>query len=329
MSNSLIAMFLLSMLAVSLVMGAADIPSQDKNHNQFTIGILRGDSVIIPIGEYRDGKWLARWPKPDGFGEDIDNSLADLPDAWFDRNGVLSTTWYYRASSDVATLIKTSKKIKVQNHCQENWAVLCDFPGQPLKAGEHHRNIGVALDVDKWVDNPIEIINSSEERRRITSFVRAAFDKSEGIKPPGFDSIKPYVHYPSNAERRKARLIIGTLYRNREPIDGQRIYYVEAKKEYKNPFLSKTDPTCNTISFFKGWIVQNKRGALRLIDSRYILCDCDMKWATFTKLLGILPMRDRIFFITEDHGYEDESYRILELKGSRIKQVLNVYGGSC
>ena len=327
MSNSLIAMFLLSMLAVSLVMDSADIPAQDTGRNQFTIGILRGDSVIIPFGEYRDGNWLSRWPKPEGFGEEFDNSLADLPDAWIDRNKGLSTTWYYRASSDEATLIKTLKIIKVRNHCQENWAVLCDFPGQPLKAGETHRNIGVALDVDKRINNPIEIINGSQGRRRIASFIRPAFDKSESIKPPGFDSIKPYVHYPSNAERRKARLIISRLYRSSEPIDGQRIYYVEAKKEYKNPFFYRTDPSCNTISFFKGWVFQNKRGGLRLIDSQYTLCDCDMKWTTFTKLLGILPMRDRIFFITEDHGYEDESYRILELKGSRIKQVLKVYGG--
>jgi len=329
MSNSLIAMYLLSMLAVSLVFDGARIPSQDTDRNQFTIGILRGDSVIIPFGEYRDGKWLAQWPKTDGFGEDIDNSLADLPDAWFDRNKGLSTTWYYRATSDVATLIKTSKVIKVRNHCQENWAALCDFPGQSLKGGEHHRNIGVALDVDKWIDNPIEIINGSQERRRIISFIRPAFDKSEGIKPPGIDSLEPYIHYPSNAERRKARLIISRLYRNSEPIDGQRIYFVEAKKEYKNPFFSNTDPGCNTISFFKGWIVQNKRGGLRLIDSRHMFSDCDMKAAASTKLLGILPMRDRIFIIVEDHGYEDENYRILELKGSRIKQVLNVYGGSC
>src|SRR5262245_50459396 len=47
-----------------------------------------------------------------------------------------------------------------------------------------------------------------------------------------------------------------------------------------------------------------------------------MKATTSTKLLGILPMRDRIFFIAEDHGYEGESYRILELKGSRIKHLL-------
>src|SRR5215813_6975973 len=277
MSNSLIAMFLLSMLAVSLVTDSAGIPSQDADRDQFTIGILRGDSVIIPFGEYRDGKWLAQWPKTDGFGEDIDNSLADLPDAWFDRNKGLSTTWYYRATSDVVTLIKTSKVIKVRNHCQENWAVLCDFPGQSLKGGEHHRNIGVALDVDKWIDNPIEIINGAQERRRITSFIRPAFDKSLGLKPPGIDSFESEIHYPSNAERRKARLIIDGLYRNGEPIDGQRIYYIEAKKEYKNSFFDKTDPACNMISFFQGWIVQNKRGALRLIDSRYLLSHCEPK----------------------------------------------------
>jgi len=322
-------MLLLSMLAASLVTDGVDIPSQGADRDQFTIGILRGDSVIVPFGEYRDGEWLARWPKPDGHGEDAVNSLADLSDAWFYRNKELSTTWYYRASSGVATLIKTSRLIKVQNHCQDNWAILCDFPGKPLIAGEHHRNIGVALDVDKWIDNPIEIINSSRERGRVSSFIRPAFDKSEGKKPPGIDSLGTVVHYPSNAERRKAKLIISRLYRNREPIDGQRIYYVEAKKEYKNQFLSRTDPSCNTISYFKGWIMQNKRGGMRLIDSRYILSDCDMKAATLTKFLGILPISGRIFLITEDHGYEDESYEILELKGSRVKRVLKVYGGAC
>jgi len=314
MSNSLIATFLLLMLAVSLVTDGADIPSQYKDRNQFTIGILRGDSAIIPLAEYRDGKWLDRWPNLDGSGEDLKGQ---------------STVWYYRASSDKATLIKTSKIIKVQIHCQESWAVLCDFPGRPLKAGEHSLNIGVALDVDKRVANPIEIINGSQERRRITSFIRPAFDKSLGLKPPGIDSFESEVHYPSNAERRKARLIIDGLYRNGEPIDGQRIYYVEAKKEYKNSFFSKADQACNMISFFQGWIVQNKRGALRLIDSRYLLGQCDEKNVTSAKLLGILPMSDRIFFITEDQGYEEESYRILELKGSRIKQVLKVYGGAC
>jgi len=287
MSNNLIATLLLSMMAASLVTDGADISYQYTDRNQFTIGILRGDSAIIPLSEYRDGKWLDRWPNPDGSGEDIKG---------------LSTVWYYRASSDKSTLIKTSKIIKVQIHCQESWAVLCDFPGRPLKAGEHSLNIGVALDVDKRVANPIEIINGSQERRRITSFIRPAFDKSLGLKPPGIDSFESEIHYPSNAERRKARLIIDGLYRNGEPIDGQRIYYIEAKKEYKNSFFDKTDPACNMISFFQGWIVQNKRGALRLIDSRYLLSHCEPKDVTSTKLLGILLIRDRIFFITEDQG---------------------------
>src|SRR6516225_8495142 len=41
-------------------------------------------------------------------------------------------------------------------------------------------------------------VNRPQEWRRITSFIQPAFDKSEGIKPPGIDSLEPYVHYPSN-----------------------------------------------------------------------------------------------------------------------------------
>jgi hypothetical protein len=159
--------------------------------------------------------------------------------------------------------------------------------------------------------------------------VRPAFDKSEGLKPAGIDSLGPTGYYPSSAERKEAKLTAGKLYRSREPINGQRIYYIEAKKEYKNPAFAGTEPSCHTISFFKGWILQNENGRLSSIDSRYMLSDCDMKAIASTKLLGILTISGRIFVMTEDHGYEDESYVILELKGSRIKRVLRVYGGGC
>jgi len=56
MSNSLIAMFLLSMLGVSLVTDSAGIPSQVTDRDQFTIGVLSLHTVIKPFGEYRDGK---------------------------------------------------------------------------------------------------------------------------------------------------------------------------------------------------------------------------------------------------------------------------------
>src|SRR5258705_9133514 len=83
-NTSLLAMCLLSIPAGSIDGDSTDIQPQNTRNQRFTIGILRGDSVIVPFAEYRDGKWLTPWPEPDGFGEDIDNSLADLP-AWFDR----------------------------------------------------------------------------------------------------------------------------------------------------------------------------------------------------------------------------------------------------
>ncbi|MGH9845335.1 MAG: hypothetical protein ACREEM_42015 [Blastocatellia bacterium] len=186
---------------------------------------------------------------------------------------------------------------------------------------------GVTLDaVNRRIENPIEVTNDSQEWGKIKSFVQPAFDKFEETKPTG--SPGSVLHYPSNAEREKAKLVVSRLFRSKEVIGGQRIYYVEAKKEYKRP-TSKTESACRAISFFKGWILQDNRGGLKLVDGRHILSDCDLKAAASSRLLGILPLRDGIFLITEDHGYEDESYAILELKGSRIKQVLNVHGGSC
>ncbi|MCI0336202.1 MAG: hypothetical protein L0226_01380 [Acidobacteria bacterium] len=126
----------------------------------------------------------------------------------------------------------------------------------------------------------------------------------------------------------QVKLALSKLYRNKLAIAGQYIYFLEARKEYKKPG-SSYDPSCNNISFFKGWILQNKRGDLKLIDKQFIFTDCDMKVAEVTKLLGILPIRDRIYIIIEDHGYEDESYSILELNGTRIKRAIKIYGGAC
>jgi hypothetical protein len=116
-------------------------------------------------------------PKPDGYGDDFFNTLADLPAAWFERSKEPLTASYYWDTGGAPILLKKSKIVKVENHCQTNWGLLSDFPGKVLKAGEHHRNIGVALNVQRRVDTPLELANTSKDFKRILSFVRPAFEK--------------------------------------------------------------------------------------------------------------------------------------------------------
>ena len=314
-------------LAVTYSSSNVSIISQHTANDRFTIAIMREDSVLIPFAEYRDGIWSAPWPKPEGYSENT-NELAELPKPWFERENRLMTTWYFRSSEGVPMALKASKTMKIENHCQSNWGLLTDYPGKALKAGEHHINIGIALDAEKDVESPLDLTKNTVERKKIVPLIQPAFDKTEGVTLAKIHKLGHGIHYPSIAQRRKKKLHITKLYRNKSPINGLYIYQVEARKEYKKDLYSY-DPNCNTLSIFQGWVLKNRMGELTLIDSGTVVTDCDMKVSDIIKLLGIMRVGGRVFIVTEDHGYEDEGYSIHELKGSRIKRLLKVNGGGC
>jgi hypothetical protein len=282
-------------------------PLQNAGAGHFKVSILREDGVLIPFAEYRDGNWYAPRPKQEAYVSS-ENSLADLPEAWFVKDSEFSPTWYFWPSDGPPKVLNAGKIVKVVNHGPENWGLACDYPGKPLQANEHHKNIGIALDVEKKVESPLELTNSSPDSKRILNF----------IQPTSF---------PYDETRPKAELTLSNVYRNRYAIDGQYIYHFRAQKEYGKTG-SSSDPACNEIAILKGWILQNKQGELKLLDNQIALTDCDMKIDfSFVRPLGILTVGDRAFIFTEDHGYEDESYSIFEMNGSGIKRVLNIYGG--
>jgi hypothetical protein len=339
MNNSPIAKCLLLTLVLGPAASCSSIRSQEASLDHFTVGVLRvmgpnghgvpdkggdgavkeGDNVIVPFAEYRGDNWIA-----------LSDDLVDKPAASFDRERALSATWSYSRLNGMSARTKTSKVVKVTNGCVENWAVFCDLPGTPLKDDEDDV-VGVALNVDKKLDNPIEEIKSAQEREKIASFVQQAFDKSEHAQISKLKPSESSIYYPSVEEMGKAPLNISDLSRNRDPIDRQLIYHFRAEKKYNKP-PSAEDSSCETISAFNGWVMQDKGGALKLIESKYGLTDCDGQGpspAGGLTLLGILTIKDRIFFVVEEYSYENRVYSILEFKNSTIVNVLTVGAGGC
>ena len=45
--------------------------------------------------------------------------------------------------------------------------------------------------------------------------------------------------------------------------------------------------------------------------------------------LGVLTIKDRIFLIVENHGWESESYSIIEVFSSGLNDLISTYGGGC
>lgn len=275
-----------------------------QNSAPFVVGMLREDGVLVPFARYNNERWSG--PK----------SLADQAKPWFER-GSFPATWYFWPSLDSPTVLKAIKVVRVENHCQTIWAIQSNLPRPPGEV-DRRDNIGVALDVKQKVESFMRLEGQARESADLSSLVKSSFEKAEQARMP---KTNPWRDAWTPATLQK-------LYRSRARVNGQHIYYFEAEKQYENR-PGSADPSCKDVSFFQGWIMRRSDERLILMSSSLALTDCDMKTERSTAPFGVIAIKDRTFLIAEEHGYEDESYIIFEIRGSTIRRVLEASGGGC
>ncbi|MGH9944167.1 MAG: hypothetical protein ACRD9R_17620 [Pyrinomonadaceae bacterium] len=315
--------------------------AQSIDTGQFMIGVLRADGALVPFAQYGNGGWWNPWPRPRqptrsiyaASTEVIPHSLGELPEPWFRQCGKIPTTWYFWSSAGTPTALKASKVVQVENHSQTNWALLTDFPKQTSEDG-HHRNIGVALNVNEKIEPMIEITTESAEGADIASFVKQTFDDAETVEfdriraesPPVMGEWAISAFALSGEERAKVKMSVTSLYRGKLSVSGERLYYFEAEKQYPKTAASN-DRGCHDVSLFQGWISTQGKGGLGLMSNHLMLTDCDRKGPSTTTPLGMMNVKNRTFLFVREHGWEDESYIILELNDSGLHRVLETFGG--
>jgi hypothetical protein len=240
--------------------------------------------------------------------------------------------WYFWSSAPTPALLNVSRVVQVDNHSQTNWAIVTDLVNKSAE-DDHHRNIGIALNVNEKIELMIDIKPESVEATELLSFVKQLFDEAETAeldKIPAeqlqeMKAFTPFVSLSRDA-RAKVKMSLTTLSRSKSTLNGKHLYYFEAEKQYEKPATSR-DPGCNDVSLFQGWIDATERGGLGLIDSRLFLTNCDMKGPSFATPLGTMTLKNQIFVFVSEHGWEDESYLILELNNSGLHKVLETFGG--
>ena len=276
--------------------------------SQFIAAILRADGTLVPFAQYNSGGWTNPWPKPrqpaesiyDDDTEVIPHSLGNLPEPWFKQCGKIPKRWYFWSSAAAPTVLNASKVVQVENHSQTNWALATDFPKERTD-DTHHHNLGIALDVNQKVEPLLELSPNTAEATDLASFIRQLSDEAK------------------TAELKR-------LYRSGSRLNGEYLYYFEAERKHKRATIS-TERGCNDVSLFQGWITADDRGGLGLLANRNFLTDCDMKGPSSMTPLGILRLKNTTYLFVTEHGWEDESYIILELDKSGLHKVLETFGG--
>jgi hypothetical protein len=328
----------LSMLPAGGDAGHTRASAREKNTRQFMAGVLRSDGTLVPFAEYRHGFWWNPWPEPAphaGGNEAATKSLGGHAEPWFRRCETSPATWYFWPSADSPLSLKTSGIVEVENHSQTNWALTTDYTQKrDGDKGSHHEQVGFALSVDLKVGGMAVIEKGSAEADKVVAYVKSAFDSYEAAAiarlaaAPAAGNLPAAGGFPLSGTRRaQAGLAVAKLYRDRAGIGGAHIYYVEVEKRYGKP-AGLPDPSCENVAFLKGWVVKRKDGTLGMLNDGFGLTDCDGKdRGNSVELFSTISLNDRTFLLTVEHGWEDESYTIYELKDFSLVRLLETFGG--
>jgi hypothetical protein len=102
--------------------------------------------------------------------------------------------------------------------------------------------------------------------------------------------------------------------------------FTTSRRLQEPPFA--TDPSCEAVTIVQGWFTRaGDRHAILQVGAT--VTDCDgVELRTSSPFLLIVP-EGRNFVVVREHGYEDESFEILELRGNRLEPQLEVRGGGC
>lgn len=314
-------------LIILLSLAVAPVWAQQTRagSSQYLIGTLRGDGTLVPFAQYSNGGWWNPWPEPRevaesiyaGSTEVVNNSLGDLSEPWFTQCQQIPGPWFYWSPEGKLTELTTLKVTPVRAHSGTNWGLLTDLPKRTSK-DPLHDIIGVAITPKRKIEPFIKIDTASAQAKEIGSFIKQVFDvhEKEEAERARFD--RP----PAIA---KVETSLTILYRSSNVVDGDHIYYFEAEKQYPKRTASG-DLDCYDVSLFQGWISADEKGGVGLMDNNFVFTDCDRKGPSTMIPVGMTTLGEQTFLFVREHGWESESYTILELNQTGLHRVLQTDG---
>ena len=78
----------------------------------------------------------------------------------------------------------------------------------------------------------------------------------------------------------------------------------------------------------QGWVARVSEGFTAL-QANATITDCDAKELRTWAPLVFVTADARTFVVVREHGYEDESFVVSELRDNGLHRVLDVPGGGC
>lgn len=308
-------------VSVSLLLPLSLIPfvavsASSPRPSVIAIAGLLGGNTLVPIAQFAGGRWERTWPRPDEQVEMTFSKIEELPKAWFPVPGRVPSEWFLWTEGIHGAPLRVGAPVLGEAHCQAVWGLSTRL--QPFD----HETTAVATNVQFGI-RPFEASTlGAFSDARLTALLRAAFEKSEteAIRSKRTDAKTMPAHRP----------VLEPIYQLRcvqTGRDSDEFCSFEAAHPLGTAH-SAADSTCDEAVVVQGWVAKTGEG-FTLLKAEATLTDCDAKELRTSSPLVLISAGSRTFIVVREHGYEDESFVVFEVRGRRLERVLEVPGGGC
>jgi hypothetical protein len=277
------------------------------------IAAIVGGNILVPLGQYTAGRWVRTWPGPDEHVARKFGRVEDPPRSWYP--GGLPSEWFLWTEDLHGVPLRVGAPTLAEAHCQTVWGLLTRL--QPFG----HETTAIATSVQSGVQ-PFETSTLQlADDPGLWASLKAASERSE------IAAIR--------STRKDAEVVLSRRRPDWDPI--YRINCVGTGKDddelcsFETSRRLGTQPAeagCDEVAVVQGWYARSP-AAFSPLRASATLTDCDAKELRSSIPLALIAADGRTFVVVREHGYEDESFAVFELRGNRLEQVLEVPGGGC
>jgi len=289
------------------------------------VGIVRTDGILVPIGTYYKDKWINTWPQPsideqpqvDKLVKTTNGKapLQNIPGPWKGAVKAIPENVYLWSEGSGPNNLKVLNVERYSSHCSGGWALKTSLQPTKKERAAPISKIGIATNFNTNVI-PFKKIDDSRVGFRLLQAIKTKFDEKEKVSPAA--PLK---------DRGNRAIELLEIYKAGNDINGRSLYFIGAQRRYPKP-SDAPDADCYDLNCLNSWVAQ-QGNKIFFLSSEFTATDCDGKEMNDVVPDAVISVQKRYYVVSENYGYEWESYTIHEILDGSMKEVLKVDGGGC
>jgi len=304
-----------SILTLAVSLGAPAQPPVPPQARVVAIAGLLSGSTIVPLAQFVAGRWVRTWPTPDD--EETDRkiaSMARIPHAWYPVRGGIPKEWFVWSDEIRGAPVSVKGPTLDGAHCQGVWGLATRL------TAFGHETTAIATNTQSGV-RPFGLDVGPSWDAQLNRFLREQFDGAEiaAIRTTRKDA---------DAVLAQRSACEPTFLSHCVQLAGGDELCAFGASRVLGTRPDEAFPECLDQTVVQGWYRITTAGPA-LLQISGTVTDCDAKGFRDVTPAILIEVDGRTFVVAKEHGYEDESFAVFELRATELVQVLAIPGGGC